>query len=142
LKTIFMVGRGIGHYDSDFINVGGLDVGSIAGAKTTAVGVSRSISNNTSYTHWWTGALRSTADFGFARLYSDTNIITTAAALNGLDKYHLEAVGNLIWSPVPQVDLGVEFDWAKRVTNSTNVAAGFGRFGYENRVESMAAFKF
>jgi hypothetical protein len=143
LKTIFMVGRGIGHYDSDFINIGGIDVGTIAlpaGVTTTAVGIAKSWSNNTSYTHWWTGNLRSTADFGYARLYSDTAIITSAAALNGLDKYHFEAVGNLIWSPVPQVDVGIEFDWAKRVTNSTNGAAQ--DFGYENRIESMMAFKF
>lgn len=141
LKTIFMVGRGIGHYDSDFINVGGLDVGQIAGTMATAVGVAKSWSNNTSYTHWWTDTLRSTADFGYARLDSDTAIITSAAALNGLDKYHLEAVGNLVWSPVPQVDVGIEFDWAKRVTNAS-IVNGNGDFGYENRIESMMAFKF
>ena len=141
LKTIFMGGQGIGHYDSDFINIGGLDVGSIAGTTTTAVAVPWSWSNNTSYTHWWTSQLRSTADFGYARLFSATNIITSAAALNGLDKYHLEAVGNLIWSPVPQVDVGVEFDWAYRKTNAS-IAGGAGNSGYENRIESMMAFKF
>ncbi len=141
LKTIFMVGKGIGHYDSDFINIGGLDVGSIAGTTATAVGVPKSWSNNTSYTHWWTDQLRSTADVGYARLDSRTNIITSAAALNGLDKYHIEAVGNLLWSPVPQVDIGIEYDWAKRVTNAS-IAGGAGDFGYENRVEAMTAFKF
>lgn len=138
-KGIVMVGRGIGHYDSDFINVGGLDVSNIASG-ATLVGVASSVSVNATYTHWWTDAVRSTANFGYARLYSDTSVITSAAALNGLDKYHLEAVANLIWSPVPQVDVGIEYDWAKRVTNSTNGA--FGNFGYENRIESMMAFKF
>ncbi len=140
-KAIVMGGRGIGHYDSDFINIGGLDVGQIAGTTTTAVAVPWSIGANTSYTHWWTSQLRSTADLGYARLYSATNIITSAAALNGLDKYHLQATGNLLWSPVPQVDVGVEFDWAKRKTNAS-IAGGAGDFGYENRIESMMAFKF
>jgi hypothetical protein len=139
-KLIIMGGQGIGHYDSDFINVGGVDVGSIAGATTTATGVARSLGANISYTHWWTDTIRSTADAGWARLYSDTSVITSLAALNGLDKYHIQATGNLIWSPVPQVDVGIEFDWAKRVTNAAT--AIIQDFGYENRIESMMAFKF
>lgn len=139
-KAIFMGGQGIGHYDSDFINIGALDVGTVTGT-TTPVGIARSYSANTSYTHWWTDRLRSTIDGGYARLNSDLNVITSAAAQNGLDKYHYEAVGNLIWSPVPQVDFGIEFDWAKRVTNAA-IIGGYGDFGYENRIESMAAFKF
>jgi hypothetical protein len=141
LKTIFMGGRALGHYDSDFINVGGMDVGAISGTTTTAVGTPWSWSNNTSYTHWWTDQLRSTLDGGYARLFSRTDIITSASALNGLDKIHLEAVGNLVWSPVPQVDVGIEYDWAKRITNAS-IAGGAGKFGYENRIESMMAFKF
>ncbi|MGO8917009.1 MAG: hypothetical protein ACLQJR_13985 [Stellaceae bacterium] len=43
---------------------------------------------------------------------------------------------------LPQVDLGIAFDWAKRVTNAAYAAAGYGEFGYENRIETMAAFKF
>lgn len=148
LKGIFMIGRGIGHYDSDFINVGGLDVGNIVGGATTPFAVASSMSVNASYTHWWTDSMRSTADFGWARLYSDTSIITSPLALNGLDKYHLEALANLIWSPVPQVDIGIEYDWAKRVTNSTasavyqGITYNYGNYGYENRIESMVAFKF
>lgn len=138
-KAVVMGGQGLGHYDSDFINIGALDASTASGT-TAAVGVAHSIGGNTSYTHWWTDQLRSTLDAGYARLYSATNIITSAAALNGLDKYHIQSYANLIWSPVPQVDIGVEFDWAKRVTNASTATAG--NFGYENRLATMAAFKF
>lgn len=139
LRGIFMIGQGLGHYQSDFIGEGGLQVSNLNNLVTPVVSIGHSGSANVSYTHWWAGNLRSTLDAGYAKLNSNTSIMS-AAALNALDKEHIQAFLNLIWSPVPQVDLGVEYDWAKRTT-----AGNFGpvaNYGYMNQLVAETVFKF
>jgi hypothetical protein len=65
------------------------------------------------YQHWWTENLRSTIET--SAIYNDlnTNLIGQNTANNKLLGI---AHGNLIWSPVAFVDLGLEYAWAHRVT--------------------------
>jgi len=65
------------------------------------------------YQHWWTENLRSTLET--SAIYNDmnTNLIGQASTNNKLLSM---AHGNLIWSPVAFVDLGIEYAWGHRVT--------------------------
>jgi hypothetical protein len=69
-------------------------------------------------------------------------VITSVAVQNGVDKWHYGLRANLIWSPVPQVDLGIEYDWLRRETWASNPAAGIQSVGYMNRLEVESVFKF
>jgi hypothetical protein len=138
LKWTVEAGKGLGHYMANFRDTvaNGLVIDPATGAVRTpyAYGI------NVGYTHWWTGALRSSLSGGYEKNSTETGIVTTAAAANGYDKRHYEARANLIWSPVPQVDLGVEYIWARRVTAaSTATVADTGTL---NRVEVESVFKF
>lgn len=135
------VGQGLGHYLSDFSSVAGIETNTLV-AGTSAVDNPTSYGVNASYTHWWTDQLRSTAMGGYSHLNVDTSILTNAAVQNATDKDHFGATINLIWSPVPQVDLGIEYDHIVRITAAPNPAAGVGDRGNLNRIEGMTVFKF
>ncbi len=135
-----MVGQALGHYLSDMGADAGIETNSAADS-VNAVTKPMAYGVNASYTHWWTDQLRSTAMGGWSKVnVNTTSIITLAAAQNGLDKEHAAGTVNLIWSPVPQVDLGIEYTYYKRI-----VAGPFGNTqsqGNMNRIEAETVFKF
>ena len=137
LKAQAMIGKGLGNYMSDFTTIGGLQANLATGAATVPL----SYGFNIGYTHFWTNTLRSTIDAGYAHLNLDSGIISVAAVQAGVDKRHIGAFGNLFWSPVPQVDLGIEYEWAQRETHLA-LTGGNSNKGEMNRVEAEAAFKF
>jgi hypothetical protein len=66
------------------------------------------------YQHWWTDTLRSNLTGGFVYMWQPTcfgcfgvSTTGTSYALAMKDAYTVHA--NLIWSPVPQVDTGIEY---------------------------------
>jgi hypothetical protein len=65
------------------------------------------------YQHWWTENLRSTLEASAIWSSINTNI-TPGQGNKLLSTTH----GNLIWSPVAFVDLGVEYAWGHRVTTN------------------------
>jgi len=90
------------------------------------------------YTHYWTDTLRSNLagsywhqSNGFATSAPSGSSANAAA----LFKQTYTAHANLIWSPVPQTNFGVEFDrqWAKKSDGQT---------GAMTRVQVSAQFKF
>jgi hypothetical protein len=69
-----------------------------------------------------------------------SSIITSNTVQNGVDKTHIGETVNLVWSPVPQVDLGIEYDHITRITAAPTAAVQSR--GNLNRVEAMTVFKF
>ena len=73
------------------------------------------------YQHWWAKSLRSTATYGLVRLDSDFDRQPQTAD-QGTYKQTQYASMNLIWSPWPPFDVGLEYMFGHRaVTNSTAV---------------------
>jgi Porin subfamily len=142
LRGGVMIGQALGHYISDMGASAGIETNTAAGlANDTAVTKPIGYGANASYTHWWTDQLRSTVMGGYSHVnVNTTSIITLAAAQNGLDKTHIAQTVNLIWSPVPQVDLGIEY------THYTRMVAGpfenTQSRGTMNRIEAETVFKF
>ena len=97
---------------------------------------------NANYTHFWTDTLRSNVAASYWRqdnkdaltpYASDTNAIASTANALFVQTYTVHA--NLIWSPVPQTNFGIEFDRQEgRLQN--------GRTGDLTRVQLSAQFKF
>jgi hypothetical protein len=90
------------------------------------------------YQHWWTDMLRSTVAGSYAKQYVNSDIFPTCssnpACLPSLDKAWTVHV-NLIWSPVPQVDTGIE--WIRmQAENQAGLKAN------TNRMQISTKFKF
>jgi hypothetical protein len=142
LKGQFLIGKGLGHYMSNFGNSAGMQISTLAATPGVAAveGLANSWGANIGYTHWWTNELRSSVTGGYERNQNQTGILTLPVVQNGLEKRHYGALVNLIWSPVPQVDLGIEYEWAKRQVQSA--AGGVSDHGFLQRIETEAVFKF
>lgn len=68
------------------------------------------------YRHRWSPELRST--WAYSLLMADNPTGLTPAGMNVLDKRFWSTHLNLIWAPVPQVDLGIEYMHASRKVES------------------------
>ncbi len=134
LKWTLAAGKAPGHYMTALGRDTGAD-GLQINTGTGAISAPSAYTANVGYTHWWTAALRSSIDAGYGKLQNSSSVITTLASKNNLDKRQIGGRVNVIWSPVPQVDLGVEYDYARRTVQS-------GLSGNLHRVEVESVFKF
>jgi hypothetical protein len=138
-----IAGQAIGHYLSD------IGISGFAGLQETSVlatGAPNEVAKpfayglHLDYTHWWTNQLRSTILAGYEHLNIANGIFTTAALRNAVPRYLIEGTLNLVWSPVPQVDFGIEYTWGQKTTWASTAAVS--NTGYLNRTAVMGVFKF
>jgi hypothetical protein len=145
LRAVAQFGTGLGSYLSDMSSAAGLQVNTIA-TTPSIVDAPFAYGLYAGYTHWWTTEVRSSVMAGLSHVdlsgsaFSGLTAAAAAASENDLDKRHIGVTGNLIWSPVPQVDLGIEYSWIQRQTQSTT--AFVSDTGALQRLETMAVFKF
>lgn len=73
------------------------------------------------YQHWWNKALRSSATYGFVNLDSDFDVFPQPAGTGTYKQTHYASL-NLVWSPWPPFDVGLEYLYGRRaVTDATAV---------------------
>jgi len=82
------------------------------------------------YQHFWVENLRSTVIYAYAERDNDMNYVTDA-----IDKKYQSVHANLIWSPVPRVNMGLEYIWGYREVEN-------GDDGDMNRVMAGFQYKF
>jgi hypothetical protein len=118
-------GSGIGRYLQDA-------VGTAANfnAATSQLGSETAFGAYGAYEHWWLDNLRSTVVYGHDEL-SNNVAITGTSANRSIDTAHV----NLIWSPVPNTNLGIEYIYAQRETEAKSR-------GELNRIQASAQFNF
>jgi hypothetical protein len=101
------------------------------------------------YSHWWTDELRSGVSFGYAVIsrpnaaqdWGQPNGPGAASSaqdgggLSSLEKTHYTAHANILWTPVPAAQFGLEFQWYRRVVQS-------GASGTHERIAFQSIFKF
>ncbi len=85
---------------------------------------------NLSYLHFWNDKLRSTIDYGKV----STKIPHPALPLTAMSSAE-SIYANLIWSPLPQTDIGAEYTWARIKNDEPNQGIGrrmmfFARYGF------------
>lgn len=164
LKGGVFFGKGVDHYMGDYGGNQGAELGAgpTCGGGTAAAEtwcgmyIPFSWGLYAAYQHFWTDQLRSTVGFGYSHVDNNANYQIMPAAIGMLgpnfnlenvdNESHMSAVANLIWSPVPKVDIGIEYVWY-RVTyiDSPFQATGAGstsNAGYDNRVEVESIFHF
>jgi Porin subfamily len=156
----FVAGEGLGRYNNnggDFALVSNFPNAttplSAAQAANLLVKPATTWGGDVGYRHFWEPNLRSTASFGIYHMDTPNNLRTilptgftsgvsalcpasiAATATGGNCATNKEVITthiNLIWSPVPFVDVGVEYVWAHRVVLSNlkgDENALIGKFG-------------
>ncbi|HLZ68112.1 MAG TPA: DcaP family trimeric outer membrane transporter [Aliidongia sp.] len=118
-------GTGLGRYLQD-----GVGTAANFDATTGRLGSETAFGAYGAYQHWWLDNLRSSFIYGHDELYSDIKI-TGPSANRSIDTVHT----NLIWSPVPNTNLGIEYIYGRRET----VANARGEL---NRMQVSAQFNF
>jgi hypothetical protein len=83
-----------------------------------------------SYQHFWLDNLRSTVIYSYAERDNDLAYVT-----DSVDNKYQSAYANLIWSPIPRVNVGLEYIWAYREVEN-------GDDGDMNRVMGSFQYKF
>jgi len=93
------------------------------------------------YTHYWTPTIRSTVLYTWSQLYYPSYVAAFANAGRSVLNRTIHAGNvNLVWSPVRQVDVGVEYNYAER---ELEVAQTDGvRGGVAHRVQLSGRFRF
>lgn len=87
-----------------------------------------------SYEHFFTGQWRANESFGYVHNSGNPGF-TEAATLVGLEKVHFTNNLNVIYSPVPQLDMILEWQHAYRKVNS-------GAKGTDNAIDAQWKFYF
>lgn len=101
------VGSGIGRYVTDLASEGGQD-----GVYDPAAGTMRTLpvyAGYVGYEHWWTAQLRSSFSLGIVRV--DNLDIQLPDTVRSTRRY----TTNVIWSPIPRLDLVAELLWGRRI---------------------------
>ena len=107
--VLFQVNRGagIGHYIKDLNAEGGQD--GVFDPTTSTIRVLPAFSGYASYDHWWSGQIHSALTAGLVNV--TTLDIQPGSALYRTDRYS----GNVIWSPIPRLELVMELLYGIRV---------------------------
>ena len=82
------------------------------------------------YRHFWTDSLRSTLSYSYGEADNDVDIVGT-----GVNKKYQSFHGNLIWSPIPAANFGIEYIWGYRELEN-------GQNGDLNRIQFAVQYKF
>jgi porin-like protein len=129
-------GKGIGRY----INNEGTNQGDFVIDPTGSIHIIDAWDATLGVIHYWTDQLRTNVDgeITYFVIPHGGGIFTTEAAGSGFGNINRVIYGahaNLIWSPIPAIDLGVEYIFNERIVED-------GRFGAQHRLQFSSKFRF
>ena len=131
-------GDALGAYIQDTAGLG-LDAAPVSPANATLRAIS-AFGAWGAYQHWWSKSLRSSATYGIVCLDSDFDLLPNPAGA-GTYKQTQYASMNLVWSPWPPFDVGLEYMFGHRtVTNPTAVDGS--TTGQDHRVQFTMRWNF
>ena len=73
---------------------------------------------NIGYRHWWNKKLRSTLSFSYTGTDNNREILNSSTNLDSINKEAYSSQINLLWIPLPNAIIGVEYVKAKRKVES------------------------
>ena len=90
------------------------------------------------YLHYWTDTLRSSATMSYERANA-TQDLAVGANVAASNKWATWGTANIIWSPVPQVNTGLELVYTSRRTFNPNQNLNFGE-NYRIQISTQVKF--
>jgi hypothetical protein len=144
------VGQGLGTYLGEYGAQAGMEIGANATDTGWLSTLPTEYGGFLGYKHFWTEQLRSTLAGGATHIASETNVFNNgtpgdsgynalaSSVINGsvYQNNHWSVVANLIWSPVNNVDLGVQAIYY-HVSTVTGAQSG-----HDLRIETGGAIRF
>jgi hypothetical protein len=131
-------GDALGAYIQDTSGLG-LDAAPVSATNTTLRAIS-AFGAWGAYQHWWSKSLRSSATYGFVRLDSDFDLWPKPAG-TGTYKQTQYASMNLVWSPWPPFDVGLEYMFGHRMVTDQTAVEG-STTGQNHRVQFTMRWNF
>jgi len=131
-------GDALGAYIQDTSGLG-LDAAPVSATNTTLRAIS-AFGAWGAYQHWWSKSLRSSATYGFVRLNSDFDLCPDPAG-TGTYKQTQYASMNLVWSPWPPFDVGLEYMFGHRMVTDQTAVDG-STTGQNHRVQFTMRWNF
>ncbi len=131
-------GDALGAYIQDTSGLG-LDAAPVSATNTTLRAIS-AFGAWGAYQHWWSKSLRSSATYGFVRLNSDFDLQPNPAE-TGTYKQTQYASMNLVWSPWPPFDVGLEYMFGHRMVTDLTAVDG-STTGQNHRVQFTMRWNF
>ena len=131
-------GDALGAYIQDTSGLG-LDAAPVSATNTTLKAIS-AFGAWGAYQHWWSKSLRSSATYGFVRLDSDFDLYPNPAG-TGTYKQTQYASMNLVWSPWPPFDVGLEYMFGHRMVTDLTAVDG-STTGQNHRVQFTMRWNF
>lgn len=148
LKAGFFYGKGLDHYMGDYGSNTGIQIGTgtaCGGTATTwcpGAYVPTEWGIYGAYQHFWTSALRSTVGGGYSHVDNSYSYLNSPVVQEFVaNQSHWSIAANLIWSPVPKVDLGVQYIYY-HVRYMSAAITGGSPSGDDNRIEAESIFHF
>jgi hypothetical protein len=137
LKFMASYGKGIGRYiENSAFQAGGVNAdGDIV--------VTASYGGYLAFQHWWTDAVRTNLIAGQVRnknIAANLGGFATSPGDGGPSDLLRSFHGNVVWSPIKPLDLGVEYVWGYR--ERPVVSDGGGLKGNLGRVQASAKYSF
>lgn len=135
-------GEGVGRY-LDILGSGATSDVGLAGidARNASLDLVKVSVGTIGYQHFWAPTVRSTVAGGLARLSYPSYAKEFSAGTQNLQNRTLgQVIANLVWSPIPDLDVGVEYNYAERSLLSRG-AEGAQR-GIGQRVLATATYRF
>jgi hypothetical protein len=153
------VGEGLGTYMGDYGAQGGMAIGQNPSTGAYIAALPTEWGFFAAYKHFWTEQLRSTVAGGFSHIENESStycggqaiavcntppVNVSAALVNALvaQDQHWSISANLIWSPVNNVDLGVQVIYYHVQTDQANFINSNNNEGHDLRVEAGGAIRF
>ena len=132
-------GNALGAYIQDTSGLG-LDAAPTSPTKDSNLKVIPALGAWVAYQHWWTESLRSSATYGYVRMDTDFDLWPHTPG-TGTYKQTQYASANLIWSPWPPFDIGLEYLFGHR-TVTDNTAVDGSTTGQDHRVQFTMRWNF
>ena len=92
------------------------------------------------YQHWWAKSLRSTATYGYVRMDTDFDEWPNPPGTGTYKQTHYASM-NLIWSPWPPFDVGLEYMFGHRTVTDRTAVDG-STTGQNHRVQFTMRWNF
>ncbi|HEX4056065.1 MAG TPA: hypothetical protein VHX86_17520 [Tepidisphaeraceae bacterium] len=152
------VGQGLGTYMGDYGAQVGIAMGQNPATGAYIAEIPTEWGVFAAYKHFWTDQLRSTITGGYSQVQNESSTYCggqalavcnsvanfSAALVNGVvaQDQHWSISANLIWSPVNNVDLGVQAIYYHVQTDQANFINSGNNEGHDLRIEAGGAIRF
>lgn len=133
-------GDGVGRYIDNFGSAAVSNVG-LAGVLHPELETVKASSVMLGYQHFWSDSVRSSIGAGYAHFSYPSFARSFSAGTQNIQNQELvQALANVIWTPIPSLDLGLEYNYGTR--NLLEASTEGATHGLGQRITALVKYSF